>query len=114
MQLEATKTVNIIDFYTPILSSYSFFVIEVPDPEIHPPLLHLAHPFALQNLIAVLSHVKAFRDYIGSLPAGSENAHIAQGVLLDSVDCSSFDLSNLISLLEETRTSLKELKRKDD
>ncbi|KAF4615030.1 hypothetical protein D9613_003116 [Agrocybe pediades] len=84
-----------------------------PDPLLHPTLLHLAHPYALQNLLAALNHVKTFRDYTGSLPAGSENSQLAQRSLLDCVDFSCFNLAELISILERSYVSLKETPTED-
>ncbi|KAF8965263.1 hypothetical protein BDZ97DRAFT_1918412 [Flammula alnicola] len=78
-----------------------------------PILLHLAHPFALQNLIAALQHVKAFRTYVGSLPAGGENAKIAQFVLVDTVDSSGVDFGGLISLLEENFDSTQKIESEE-
>jgi len=74
-----------------------------------PILLHLAHPFTLQNLVAALKHTKAIRGYIGSLPAGGENPQMAQRVLVDTVDCSGIDFGALISLLEESLTPVQAL-----
>jgi hypothetical protein len=65
-----------------------------------PILLHLAHPFTLQNIITALKHVKAFRAFLGPLPAGGENSQIAKEVLVDLVDCSGVDLTGLITALE--------------
>lgn len=66
-----------------------------------PILLTLCHPFSFYNLFVALKHVKDFRSFLGSLPAGSENSQAAQNVLVDAVDCSGIDLRSLISLLEE-------------
>ncbi|KAJ3517171.1 hypothetical protein NLJ89_g668 [Agrocybe chaxingu] len=70
-----------------------------------PILLHLAHPFALQNLLVALKHVKAFRTYLGSLPAGGENPKMAQTILIDAVDSSGVDFAELITALEEAVTA---------
>jgi len=48
-----------------------------------------------------LKHVKSFRAFLGSLPAGGENSQIAKEVLVDLVDCSGIDLTGLITVLEE-------------
>ncbi|KAF8163366.1 hypothetical protein B0H34DRAFT_650242 [Crassisporium funariophilum] len=66
-----------------------------------PILLHITHPFTLQNLIAALKHVRTFRTFLGSLPAGGENSQIAKEVLIDVVDCSGVDFESLILILEE-------------
>lgn len=76
-----------------------------------PILLHLAHPFALQNFITALKHVKAFRAFLGSLPAGGENSQIAKGILVDLVDCSGVDLTGLITALEEVLERVQNLDR---
>ncbi|KDR81679.1 hypothetical protein GALMADRAFT_239795 [Galerina marginata CBS 339.88] len=74
-----------------------------------PILLHLCHPFSLQNVFSALRHVKAFRFFLGSLPAGSEHSQIAQTMLVDAVDSSGVDLGNLISLLEEYLEPLRNM-----
>ncbi|KAF8910993.1 hypothetical protein CPB84DRAFT_1701767 [Gymnopilus junonius] len=66
-----------------------------------PILLTLCHPFSFHSLFVALKHVKDFRSFLGSLPAGSENSQVAQSLLVDAVDCSGIDLGSLISLLEE-------------
>lgn len=76
-----------------------------------PILLHLAHPFTLQNFISALKHVKEFRAFLGSLPAGGENSQIAKEVLVDLVDCSGVDLTGLISALEEVLERVQSLDR---
>ena len=74
-----------------------------------PILLHLAHPFTLQNFITALKHVKEFRAFLGSLPAGGENSQIAKEVLVDLVDCSGVNLTGLISALEEVLERVQRL-----
>jgi hypothetical protein len=76
-----------------------------------PVLLHLVHPFVFRIVLDTLHHVKAFRMFLGSLPAGSENSQIAQALLIDAVDCSGVDLASLTSLLEETFESRQPLDR---
>lgn len=66
-----------------------------------PILLHLVHPNALRNLTAVLGHVRRFRAYIGSLPAGGESSHVAKDVLIDLVDHSGIDFAALDQVLIE-------------
>jgi hypothetical protein len=76
-----------------------------------PILLHLAHPFILQNFITALKHVKAFRTFLGSLPAGGENSQIAKEVLVDLVDYSGVDLTGLITALEGVLERVQSLDR---
>ncbi|CAA7271639.1 unnamed protein product [Cyclocybe aegerita] len=78
-----------------------------------PILLHLAHPFALQNLLIALRHVKAFRTYLGSLPAGGENPKMAQTILIDTVDSSGVDFAELITALEEALPAIHALDTQD-
>jgi hypothetical protein len=66
-----------------------------------PSLLHLVHPFALEHLNAVATHVRQFRAYIGSLSASSENSQIARDVLADLVDTSGVDIAALEPFLVE-------------
>ncbi len=90
-----------------------FFTKSVTDYDTlnQPILLHLCHPFALQNLIKALEHVKALRSYIGSLPAGGEHAKVAQVVLVDAVDCSGVNFGDLLLLLGESFESAQQLGR---
>jgi len=76
-----------------------------------PILLHLVHPFVFRIVLDTLHHVKAFRMFLGSLPAGSEISQIAQALLIDVVDCSGVDFASLTSLLEETFESRQPLNR---
>lgn len=76
-----------------------------------PILLHLSHPFALQNFISALKHVKAIRMFLGSLPAGGEHAKAAQAVLIDAVDCSGINFGDLVSLLEDNFESARKVER---
>jgi len=76
-----------------------------------PTLLHLAHPLTLQTFITALKHVKAFRFFLGSLPAGGENSQIAKEVLVDLVDCSGVDLTGLITALEGVLQRVQNLDR---
>jgi hypothetical protein len=57
-----------------------------------PSLLHLGHPFALEHLNGVATHIRQFRTYLGSLAASSENSQIARDVLADLVDTSGVDI----------------------
>lgn len=65
-------------------------------------LLHLTHPFALQNICVALGHVKQYRAYLGSLSARGENAQIARDVLVDLIDSSGVDFTALVTLLSTT------------
>lgn len=76
-----------------------------------PILLHLVHPFVFRIVLDTLHHVKAFRMFLGSLPAGSEISQIAQALLIDAVDRSGVDFASLTSLLEETFESRQPLNR---
>jgi hypothetical protein len=89
-----------------------FFEAQSDDQTLSSPiLLHLAHPFTLQNFITALKHVKEFRVFLGSLPAGGENSQIAKEVLVDLVDCSGVDLTGLISAFEEALERVQSLDR---
>ncbi|TFK42513.1 hypothetical protein BDQ12DRAFT_676334 [Crucibulum laeve] len=74
-----------------------------------PILLTLIHPYAVQNVLTALRHVRQFRSFLGSLPAGGENAHIAKDVLIDLVDRSGVDFTALSNLLEEVVKASKML-----
>lgn len=74
-----------------------------------PVLLHVSHPFCLGSLITALGHVRALRSFLGSLPAGSENAKMAQTLLLDTVDCSGVDFEGLIPLLQTHLEAVQKL-----
>ncbi|KAF9535274.1 hypothetical protein CPB83DRAFT_841502 [Crepidotus variabilis] len=74
-----------------------------------PSLLHLAHPFALQNVVVALKHVKAIRIYLGSLPAGGENSQMAQLIITDSIDSCGIDFGGLITILEDALPAAKGL-----
>jgi len=76
-----------------------------------PILLHLVHPFVFRIVLDMLRHLKAFRTFLGSLPAGSESSQIAQALLVDAVDCSGVYFTGLISLFEETLESRQPLDR---
>ena len=88
------------------------FKAQIDDQTLNSPiLLHLAHPFTLENFITALKHVKEFRTFLGSLPAGGENSQIAKEVLVDLVDCSGVDLTGLILALEEVLERVQNLDR---
>ena len=94
-----------------VFSQLTFFFKAQSDEQLlnSPILLHLAHPFTLQNFIIALKHVKEFRAFLGSLPAGGENSQIAKEVLVDLVDFSGVDLTGLISALEEVLERIQSL-----
>lgn len=86
---------------------------QLSDPSLYASdLFHLAHPFALQNLIVALKHINALRSYIGSLPAGGDNPQMAQLVLVDTVDSCGINFGCLITLLEENLPTVKTFDRR--
>ncbi|KAL0581552.1 pseudouridine synthase pus4 [Marasmius crinis-equi] len=72
-----------------------------------PSLLHLVHPQALQTLIEAITNTKRVRQYLGSLTAKAENSQIARDVLIDQVDCSGINLSELLPILGEVYEAVK-------
>jgi len=78
-----------------------------------PALLHLVHPFALEHLNTVSTHVRQFRAYLGSLSASSENAQIARDVLTDLVDTSGVDIAALEPFLVECLQDCRLLDKQD-
>lgn len=66
-----------------------------------PSLLYLAHPYALQNLKELLTHVNTFRQVLNKKPAGGENSQMAKDVLIDLVNCSGLKLDALITSMSE-------------
>lgn len=78
-----------------------------------PRLLHLVHPFALEHLSAVSTHVRHFRAYLGTLSASSENAQIARDVLSDLVDTSGVDITALEPFLVECAQDCRTLDKQD-
>ncbi|KAG6917962.1 hypothetical protein DXG01_017146 [Tephrocybe rancida] len=71
-----------------------------------PVLLHIGHPFALDNFIVALSHVQKFCAYIKSLAPRGESAQIARDIVVDLIGNSGIELSDLINSLEHTRQEL--------
>ncbi|KAF9052872.1 hypothetical protein BJ165DRAFT_1523627 [Panaeolus papilionaceus] len=67
-----------------------------------PAFLLFCHPLAIAAFVKCLHHLKNFRNYLGSLPAGGDAAHIAQSVLVDLIDCSGVDFSALLNIFEES------------
>jgi hypothetical protein len=65
-----------------------------------PTLLHLVQPFALQKFSTMVTHIKQYRAYLGSLSAKGQNAQIARDILIDVVDNSGIDFGALETLLK--------------
>jgi hypothetical protein len=74
-----------------------------------PSLLHLVHPFALEQLNTISMHVTQFRAYLGTLSASSENAQIAKDILTDIVDTSGVDIAALEPFLVECAKEVRML-----
>jgi len=70
-------------------------------------LLHLVHPFAVDNLLAILQSVKRFRGYLGSLTAKGEHAVIAKQVLVDIVDMCGVNFDILETILSGLKPEAK-------
>jgi len=66
-----------------------------------PTLLHIGHPYALDKLQTLLTHVKNLRLFVGQLSARGENAQIARDVLVDLIDCSGFNIDAMCLFLAE-------------
>lgn len=64
-----------------------------------PILLHLAHPLALTNLTAVVSHVNRFHQYLTSMTPKQENSQYARDIMLDLVNSSGLVLKALENIL---------------
>ena len=74
-----------------------------------PSLLHLAHPYALASLQALLQHVRRLRTQVATSTASTEGAKIAQNVLVDIIACSGIDLDKFDGLLSEIGIEVKKL-----
>lgn len=74
-----------------------------------PSLLHIAHPYALASLQALLQHVRRLRMQVATSTASTEGAKIAQDVLVDVIACSGVDLDKFDGLLSEIGTEVKKL-----
>ncbi|EGO18642.1 hypothetical protein SERLADRAFT_418835 [Serpula lacrymans var. lacrymans S7.9] len=72
-----------------------------------PILLHLAHPYLLSNLRNVLSHINAFRAFLGTLTARGETAQLASDVLFDLVDSSGVGLPDSSSAINKPHLFIK-------
>ncbi|KAF8528609.1 hypothetical protein JB92DRAFT_3107121 [Gautieria morchelliformis] len=57
-----------------------------------PSLIHIIHPYALDNLIGTISHLNSFRAYLDTLLPSKLKAGIAKEVALDGIDCSSLNM----------------------
>ncbi|KAF8505103.1 hypothetical protein JB92DRAFT_763883 [Gautieria morchelliformis] len=58
-----------------------------------PSLIHIIHPYALDNLIGAISHLNSFHAYLDTLLPSKLKAGIAKEVALDVINCSSLNLS---------------------
>jgi hypothetical protein len=73
---------------------------------VNPQLLHILHPYALDNLIGALSHLNTFRAYLDTLQASAVKAGIAKDVIVDVIDCSGIDFKELELGLKKVKTEL--------
>ncbi|KAF5358405.1 hypothetical protein D9756_001502 [Leucocoprinus leucothites] len=85
----------------------------VPGWEISPTLLHLVHPFALQNLTTALKHVKKYHQFLKSTSARVEKSKIARDLLVDMIECSGLNLDRLEAILDASIRSVEELQPGD-
>ncbi|GJJ16006.1 hypothetical protein Clacol_010285 [Clathrus columnatus] len=73
-------------------------------------LIHLVHPYALRNLIDVLSHINSFRAYLDTLTASKLKSSLAKELVMDTLDKSGLNLKEIevairkISQMEELRS----------
>lgn len=74
-----------------------------------PQLLHILHPFTLDNLTESISHLVAFRAYLDTLQASRMKAAIAKDVLADVLDCSGINFKELVVALNEMKTEIKSI-----
>jgi hypothetical protein len=75
-----------------------------PDASVYSPppsLIHIIHPYALDNLIGAISHLNTFRAYLDTLLPSKLKAGIAKEVVLDLIDCSGIDFKELESALNK-------------
>ena len=94
----------------PITSSLSphFFIHLAPEEPLNSTVfLHLVHPFALQEFSVLVTHIKQYRAYLGSLTPKGQNAQIAKDILIDVVDNSGIDFAALEALLTVSRTEVQ-------
>jgi hypothetical protein len=70
-------------------------------------VLHLLHPFALQNLQEAVGHVRRFRNELDPLPPKSENSSIAKETLMDIVNSAGVNVDAFLSLLDNIKPMLK-------
>ncbi|KAF8481409.1 hypothetical protein JB92DRAFT_3038603 [Gautieria morchelliformis] len=66
-----------------------------------PSLIHIIHPYLLDNLIGAISHLNAFRAYLDTLLPSKLKAGIAKELALDFIDCSGIDFKELESALRK-------------
>ncbi|KAF8578251.1 hypothetical protein K439DRAFT_1417327 [Ramaria rubella] len=62
-----------------------------------PSLIHISHPYALDNFIGALSHLNTFRTFLDTLTASRLKAGLAKEVVVDVIDCSGIDFKELES-----------------
>lgn len=92
-------------------SHYHFIDETAPDYDISPTLLHLVHPFALQNLTTALKHVRRYHQYLKSASARVEKSQIAKDLLVDTIECSGLNLEGLEVILDTSIPSVEALPR---
>jgi len=69
------------------------------------------HPFALQNLINTLKHVRRYYQFLKASSAKIEKSQIAKDVLIDMIECSGLDLEQLEIVLDSSVQSVEALQR---
>ncbi|EAU88511.2 hypothetical protein CC1G_04217 [Coprinopsis cinerea okayama7 len=73
-------------------------------------LLHLSHPFTMENLGILLTHIKRFRNFIEvTAPPNADMWRFARGILTDLMDYCPVNLVELESLLETTSEEVRKL-----
>ncbi|KAG6899741.1 hypothetical protein C0993_007270 [Termitomyces sp. T159_Od127] len=72
-----------------------------------PVLLHICHPYFLDNFVTALSHVQRFCVYVKSLTPRGRTAQIARDITVDLINNSGIDVSALLATLEQTRQEAK-------
>ncbi|KAH0583791.1 hypothetical protein H2248_009394 [Termitomyces sp. 'cryptogamus'] len=86
--------------------------VSITSPPLDSPiLLHISHPFFLDNFVMALSHVQKFCAYVKSLTARGETAQIARDITVDLINNSVFDISALVATLEQTRQEVRSSER---
>ncbi|KAF6765274.1 hypothetical protein DFP72DRAFT_870596 [Ephemerocybe angulata] len=84
-----------------------------PD-EVDPSLVHLVHPFALGNLVAVFTQMQRFRAFLDVVPLPTEEKLAnkllsARNVLVDLIDCCPINLSEFVKILEDAKNEASRL-----